>query len=111
MSRWILLVLALALIGVGGVTWWCRSDGSSIAWAGVLVRAGLMFAAIWIAWPQIESLRNRMSALVLGTILFLLLLVAARPRIFPLAAGAALAIIMISGILRRLSGSQPRRKE
>jgi len=109
MTRWSLLLLAILFVGIGGGTWWHSAGSSPVGWAGVLVRVGLMFGAIWIAWPQLESLRTRISSLILGTVLFLLMLVAIRPRIFPIAAAAALAMFLINGVIRRLSGNLPRR--
>ena len=76
--------------------------------SGILVRVGLMLFIIWIAYPQLETLKNRLSMFVIGIILFLLVIVAARPQIFPIAAIAALGTVMLNGFLRRMSGNKPK---
>ena len=102
-----LLVLALTSLALGISLLFSQSN-SGTNFSGIFVRLGVMLSVLWIAFPQIESLRSRTSLFVIGTIVVLFLVVAARPRIFPIAAGVALATIILNGIMRRLSGAHKR---
>lgn len=77
------------------------------AWAGILVRVGALLFVTGVAWPQLRSLRTRSSFLSLVVIFFMLLLIAARPRLFPIAGGIALGALLLNGLLRRLAGKSP----
>ena len=66
----------------------------------------VLLATIWLAWPQLDALKDRLPTIVLGCLLALLLVVAVRPRIFPIAAGILLATVIINGAIRRLSGKK-----
>ncbi|MEM7455514.1 MAG: hypothetical protein AAF456_14270 [Planctomycetota bacterium] len=83
--------------------------GSNVGFAGILVRVGLMLGAVWLAWKELEALRRRASTIVVVAIGVLLLMVAVRPRLIPIAAAIFVAGLTINGILRRLSGGPGRR--
>ena len=103
------LLLAAVLALTGGIVLWLDDEVKSQTYSGILVRLGLMLAALWLAYSQLESLKNRFSMFTLGLVLFMLVLVAARPRVFPIAAGIALGTILLNGLLRKLSGKLPKR--
>ena len=96
----IMLVLGLVNYIFGNTV---GSETSSDLTAGINVRVGCVLIAIWLAYPQLSTLRNRLSVVVIVVLLLLLLVIAARPQLFPIAAVAALGALMINGALRRLS--------
>lgn len=102
----LLLVAILAL--TAGIALWLQDGAKSLTYSGILIRVGLMLSALCLAYPQLENLRNRLSLFTFGLVGFMLLLVAARPRIFPIAAGVALGSILLNGLLRKLSGKLPK---
>ena len=83
--------------------------GSNAGLAGILVRVGLMLGAVWLAWKELEWLRGRASTMVVVAIVALLLIVAVRRQLFPIAAALLVGGLTVNGILRRLSGG-PRRR-
>ena len=107
-QRVILLIISLAALA-GGSILLLQDSPQSQTYSGILIRVGCMLGALWLAFPQLASLRNRFSMVTLAVMVLLLLLVAARPRIFPIAAAVAIATILLNGLLRKLSGNLPRR--
>ena len=100
-------LIALASLAVG-VILYLRGDPAHQFACGILVRVGCLLAAIWLAWPQLDALKGRVPTLVLGCLLALLLIVAIRPRIFPIAAAIMLATIFVNGAIRRFTGKRVR---
>ena len=107
-QRVFLLIIALSALA-GGTILLLQDTAQSQTYSGILIRVGCMLGALWLAFPQLASLRNRFSILTMGVMVLLLLLVAARPRIFPIAAAVAIATILLNGLLRKLSGNVPKR--
>lgn len=102
-----LFVFSVATICLAaGVVMVARQPSGS-PWAGILVRVGALLLVTGVAWPQLSSLRTRSSIFSLTVIFFMLLLIAARPRLFPIAGGVALGALLLNGLLRRLSGKSP----
>ncbi len=112
LQQLILVVLAVILLAIGiGLA--AQGDQANSKYAGIFVRVGIMLFVLWIASPQLESLKERSSLFVMGVIFVLLLTLAARPKILPVAAGLALVTILLNGLLRRLSGKtrKPKNKK
>ena len=84
----ILLLFAAGLLfaGIAG------NDGPD-GLAASLLRMGLVFAVLWLAWPQ--AFRPA-SLAVLGTVLVTVFLLARFPRLFPLFLGA----VVLWGLFR-----------
>ena len=105
--------LALLVLSIISLSWglilWSGTTADSQIYAGIFVRVGSMLAVLWLAYHQLATLKNRLSLFTIGLIVLLLLLVAARPRIFPIAVAVAVFTIFLNGLLRRLSGNAPRR--
>ncbi len=104
--------LALLVLSIISLSWglilWSGTTADSQIYAGIFVRVGSMLAVLWLAYHQLATLKNRLSLFTIGAIVLLLLLVAARPRIFPIAAGITLAVILLNGFIRRLTGRLPK---
>ena len=103
--RFSLAILAGIFLVVGAAMWIEASD-RNMMFAGILVRVGVVLCVTAIAFPQIHVLRGRTSILVISIAFVLLLVVAARPKLFPISFVIALAVILANGILRRFSGKR-----
>src|SRR5215471_16382442 len=54
MNRKLLGIIALLLLGVGGlIAWQAPAGGQATGVAGPCIKAGLVLAALWLALPQI----------------------------------------------------------
>ena len=105
--RWIVLVLAVLMLGTAAVlyfTAWAAT--ASLFWLGVLVRLGTLLMTLFLAWPVLSRIRHRLPALAMAIGLGLLLLLVVRPRVVPLAAGLAVAGIIVHFGLRLTSGGK-----
>ncbi len=98
-------LIATIFLIVGAVLYFSGAD-NVLAAAGILVRVGFMLGAIWLAWPEFDWLRKRASTLVIVAVVALLIIIAVRRQLFPVAASALVGGLMINGILRRLSGTR-----
>ena len=78
------------------------TQGSSEIVQGVYVRVGFVLVTIWLAYPQLATLKNKFSVFVLAVVLILLMVVATRPQLFPITAIVAVVCLLINGGLRRL---------
>ncbi|MCH2183659.1 MAG: hypothetical protein MK108_16800 [Mariniblastus sp.] len=103
LRRFLLLLTAIALLTCGG-WFWSGESAENQMFAGIFMRVGFMLLVLWLAYHQLESFKKRTSWLTLAIVVFFLLLVAARPRIFPIAAGIALGSFFLNGLLRKLAG-------
>ena len=95
-----------AIFVVCGLSLFVEGDTSRQVLAGILSRVGFLLLSIWLAWPQLHTLKNRASMAVLGMIFAMLLLVAVRPKLFPIAFVAVIAGIFLNGIMRRFASSK-----
>ena len=77
-----LFVFAVAAICLAAGVVMVSRQTSGSAWAGILIRVGALLMVTGVAWPQLRGLRSRASIFSLTVIFFMLLLIAARPRLF-----------------------------
>jgi hypothetical protein len=99
-------ILAAVFVTVGAAMWLEGSDQNRM-FAGVIARVGVMMGIVSIALPQLKTPRNRISAFLIAILVVLLIVAAARPKLFPLLLVISLAVIFVNGILRRLSKRRP----
>ncbi len=89
-----------------GMSLYVAGESSQQAVAGILSRVGFLLATIWLAWPQLESLKKRSSIAIMIGIVGILLVVAIRPRLFPIAALLIVGSIFLNAAMRRFSSSK-----
>ncbi len=98
MSRVALGIVALGLIGAGvGVLLWPGRTGDDLVTGGLLVRSGVVLAAIWLAFPNLQRVQPR-NAVIGGA---LALLAIARPRLLLVGIPAALVLMALLAFNRR----------
>ena len=89
-----------------GLSLYVSGEDSRQAMAGILSRVGFLMSTIWLAWPQLETLKKRSSIAVLLGIVAVLLVVAIRPRLFPIAAVLIVGGLFINGAMRRFASAK-----
>lgn len=93
-------VIAISLIVVGLAALWFGATQPLFA---IMLRVGFGLFAIWLALPQLLRGEWRASLLVIGGLLALLVLLASRPRLFPIIGGILLLAGLVQLSLRYLS--------
>jgi hypothetical protein len=82
MRRRLLGIIALLLV-IGGIAGLVFGEGSGSQlglFASACVRAGTVLGALWLAFPKIEDISNRVPPQLLGALLLGALAIAIRPR-------------------------------
>lgn len=74
-------------------------------WAGGFVRVGAMLSVTCLAYPSLHTLKSKSSMAVIAILVGLLVVLAARPRLFPIAFIASIVLLLANGILHRLASS------
>ncbi|WP_237607154.1 hypothetical protein [Roseimaritima sediminicola] len=100
--RWVILALAIVLLlaGVGLRLASDEASGHGQFGSGSMIRLGIVFGAIWLAWP---SLRRPATWLPPGMAIALLALVgvvAVQPRLLPALLPAAGLLLTLSAAVR-----------
>lgn len=93
-------VIAVSLIVIGLVALWFGSTQPLFA---IMLRVGFGLFAIWLALPQLLRGEWRASLLVIVGLLALLVLLASRPRLFPIIGGILLLAGLVQLTLRYIS--------
>ena len=95
-------LIAIGLLVVGGLLF-LASPENNTGYVGILVRVGVLLAVIWLAMPQLEPLKERLSTFALMNSLCLLIIVAARPNWFRIGAAILVVTLIINWVLRLAS--------
>lgn len=108
MQRAVLGVISLALIawGVADMVWWDTAGGGTTG--GVLLRAGLVLGAIWLALPGLRRVPRNVLIWAAGVAALLV----ARPRLLLIGLPAAIVLAVLTGPRRSrpgASGKEPPR--
>ena len=83
MQRQVLGWCALAAFGIAGsiAFWGDLRDPRMAFWGSVSFRLGLMLAAVWLAFPKLRALRQRLSPALLPFLALVLAALVIRPRV------------------------------
>ncbi len=104
MQRLLIGLIGLVFLLLGS-SFYLAEYGSSHIAVGILMRVGCLLSAIWLAWPQFESLKKRASVFVLLAVFGMLLIVAIRPRLFPIAIAILVGGLFLNGVMRRFANT------
>ena len=102
--RFALGIFAVVCIG-GGVLLAFTNDGDNNSLSGILIRVGCMLAATWLAFPVIKTPEGKQSLFVTLALLGLVVLVAARPRLFIAGLIGLVVVTLANWVLKKLSSS------
>ena len=83
---------------------WFEVDVNMI-YPGTFIRVGSMLAVTCLAYPQLHLLKSKTSAVFVAVVLLMLIVLAARPRLFVIVLIASAVLFIGNGILRRLANS------
>ena len=95
-------LIAIGLLGVGGLLFVANPENNT-GYVGILVRVGVLLAVIWLAMPQLEPLKEKLSTFALMTFLCLLVIVAARPNWFRIVAAILVVTLIVNWVLKLVS--------
>lgn len=93
-------IIAVSLIALGLTA---LSFGATQPLFAIMLRVGFALFAIWLALPQLLRGEWRASLLMVAGLLGLIVLLASRPRLFPIIGGILLLAGGVQLILRYLS--------
>jgi hypothetical protein len=93
--RGLLGLTALSLLIVG-VILWNRGGEEQVPAAGVMIRAGVLLAVVWLALPQLLQLFQRFPPWLLAGVSISLLVLIARPKLYV----AVLPLLLLLGALQ-----------
>ncbi len=77
---------------------------SNQAVAAILIRVGTVLSVVWLAFPELKKIGQRLPTLAVGGLLLGLVLMAARPNLFKVAAALMIlltALSLIAKVLRK----------
>ena len=95
-------LIAIGLLVVGGLLFVANPENNS-GYIGILVRVGVLLAVIWLAMPQLEPLKEKLTTFALMTSLCMLIIVAARPNWFRIGAGILVVTLIVNWLLKFVS--------
>ncbi len=94
--------LAVICLLIGGASFLADPEQAT-GTTGMLIRIGLVMGAIWLALPQLETFKSKISVVALLIALLLLVMAASRPNIFRIAAGVVAVGLTLNWALRWLA--------
>ena len=106
-------ILALLLLVVGALMYVIQPQANPVA-VGMMVRIGAMLAVIWLAYPQLESLKGRLPSVLIAGALICLAIAAAKPSLGRVVITVVTVAVSVGGLLKwmsKLTGEDPRRKK
>jgi len=99
-------ILAAISLLIGGWMYFFGPENpspSAAATTGVLVRVGSLLGVIWLAMPQLKSMKTKFSLIAFLVLLVILIIAATRPKIFPIIAGLLAISLSLNWVLSWLS--------
>ena len=100
LRRIVLGAISFVFIGVGVCAYLLSWEGVAF-W--VMLRSGLLLAAIWLAIPQLTSRDSKLTMPILILCVVLIMIVATRPRLFFVLGVLAIAGFLLQGVVRRFT--------
>jgi hypothetical protein len=95
-------IIAIGLLSTGGLLYLVQPEFNPML-VGMMVRIGALFGVIWLAFPQLESLKGRVPAILTAIALICVVVAAAKPS-----AGRVVILLVtigvsVAGVLKWLS--------
>lgn len=101
-QRLMIGLIAVGFLTAGILLHFARPDDTT-GYVGILVRVGFLLSVIWLAMPQLEPLKARLSTFAMLSTLLVLVILAARPNWFRIAAGIVAVALAVNAALRFIS--------
>ena len=110
-------ILALILL-LGGAFFYVFQPDADPFTIGMMVRIGALLGVIWLAYPQLETLKNkldgRVPSILIATVLVCLAIIAARPKLGTVVITVVTIAVGVSGALKwmtKMADGQPPKKK
>ena len=92
-------MMALILLLAGSILFAFHSESNSLT-IGLLIRIGTLLGIIWLAYPQLESLKTRLPSLLIALAMICLAVAAARPSLGRLLITIVTIAVSVGAILK-----------
>lgn len=95
-------IVAVVLLFAGGGLYLIQPDFNPVL-VGMMVRIGALFAVIWLAFPQLESLKGRVPAILVALALICIAVAAAKPSLGRVVVTIVTIAVSVGGVLKWFS--------
>jgi len=95
-SQRIVLGAIAAIMLLAGIAMYAFFPAANPAVTAILIRVGTVLGVVWLAFPQLKTAGQRMPMVVVCGLLGGLVLMAARPNLFKIAAALIVVLIALS---------------
>ena len=105
-SQRILLGAIAAVMLLVGIALYAFFPAANPAMTALLIRVGSVLGVVWLAFPQLKTVGQRLPVVILCCLLGGLILMAARPNLFKIAAALIVllgALSLIAKVFRKTS--------
>ena len=109
-QRLLIGLIGFAMLATGAVMYFLNPQ-SATALVGIMVRVGVLLCVTWLAFPELEPIKSKIPGYLLLVILAMLVIVAARPKLFQVVAGLLAVALALSWALKwvsKLTSNPPR---
>ncbi len=100
-QRVILGVIAAFML-LTGVALYAFFPAANPALTAILIRVGAVLGVVWLAFPQLKTVGQRVPVAIAGCLLGGLVLMAARPNLFKVAAALMVVLVALSLVAKVL---------
>ena len=104
-QRIILGVISAAML-LQGIVLLIFFPEANPAVTAILIRVGTVLGVVWLAFPQLKSVGDRLPGFVIVGFVATLVLMAARPNLFKVAAAVAVVLVVLSLLAKVFRQSQ-----
>lgn len=101
--RLMVLLLGILFGACSFAAWWWGAGGSGNFATGAMGRIGLVFVALWLAWPSLQRPASWLPPGMAVGCVVLLAVLAARPRLVMVAVPVFLGLLTLSAIVRTIN--------
>lgn len=101
-SQRILLGAIAAIMLLAGIALYAFFPAANPAVTAILIRVGTVLAVVWLAFPQLKTVGQRLPVAIAAGLLGGLVLLAARPNLFKVAAALIVLLIALSLVAKVL---------
>lgn len=104
--------IALLLFFGGGAMYFFQPDADPMT-VGMMVRIGALLGVVWLAFPQLQSLRGRLPTVLIVAAIVCLAVAATRPNLGRVVIAMVTIMVSVGGLMKwmsKLANEQPPRR-
>lgn len=106
-------ILALTLLLAGAFLYLFQPESQPFVEA-MLIRVGAVLGVIWLAYPQLESIKGRLPAILVALALICVIILAARPSLGRIVISVVAVAVAVGGVMKwmsKMADDNPRRRK